>query len=94
MSSIMERLHTGGNVPSPIIVIYGRPGIGKTTLAADAPNPIFFETERGLTNPSLSHVQTFGLLRSHQEFMEAFAAVVEHYKKQKWNERQHARRIE
>jgi hypothetical protein len=82
--SIMDRLHQGGNVPKPIMTIYGRPGIGKTTLAAHAPNPIFFETERGLTNPELSHVQTFGLLHSLEEFNEGLAAVAQHHGKQKW----------
>ena len=32
----------------PRIVIYGVPGIGKTTLAAQAPNPIFVPIEDGL----------------------------------------------
>ena len=36
-------------VPS-LTVIYGRPGIGKTTLAAGAPSPIFLDLEGGANN--------------------------------------------
>jgi ABC-type iron transport system FetAB ATPase subunit len=32
----------------PRIAIYGPPGIGKTTFAAGAPNPVFILTEDGL----------------------------------------------
>lgn len=84
MSDMMDRLHEGGNVEAPIAVFYGRPGIGKTTLAAQAPGPIFLETERGLTNPELNNVQTFGLLPSFDDFMAAFKAVYEHHEKQGW----------
>lgn len=82
--SMMDRLHQGGNVDRPIMVLYGRPGIGKTTLAAQAPNPIFIETERGLTNPDLAHVQTFGLMNSYEEVLEALKTIHEHKDKQGW----------
>tara|TARA_Y100000593_G_C4266038_1_gene314821 strand:+ start:554 stop:1339 length:786 start_codon:yes stop_codon:yes gene_type:complete len=32
----------------PRVVVYGVPGIGKTTLAADMPNPVFLPVEDGL----------------------------------------------
>ena len=34
----------------PIIVVYGGPGVGKTTFAAGAPGAIFVRTEDGLGN--------------------------------------------
>lgn len=34
----------------PIVVAYGDPGVGKTTLGACAPNPVFIRTEDGLGN--------------------------------------------
>ena len=37
----------------PRIVIYGVPGIGKTSLAAEFPDPIFIQTEEGAGNPDL-----------------------------------------
>lgn len=36
-----------------ITLIYGQPGIGKTTLAAQAPNAVFLPTENGHTSPEL-----------------------------------------
>ena len=82
--SMMDRLHKGGNVEYPIVVLYGRPGIGKTTLAAQAPKPIFIETERGLTSPDLAHVETFGLMQSYDEVLEALKTIYENREKQGW----------
>jgi hypothetical protein len=45
LSSIQRR--TATNKP-PIMVLSGVPGIGKTTLGAQAPNPVFLCTEDGL----------------------------------------------
>jgi AAA domain len=33
---------------APIFTLYGKPGFGKTTLAAKFPNPLFFAHERGI----------------------------------------------
>ena len=38
----------------PRIVIYGVPGIGKTSLAAEFPDPIFVQTEEGTGNLELT----------------------------------------
>ena len=38
----------------PRIVIYGVPGIGKTSLAAEFPDPIFIQTEEGAGNLELT----------------------------------------
>ena len=38
----------------PRIVIYGVPGIGKTSLAAEFPDPIFIQTEEGTGNLELT----------------------------------------
>jgi len=48
---------------SPRTVIYGESGLGKTTFAAGAPNPIFLLSEDGLgriTVPHFPKVATFG----------------------------------
>lgn len=51
---------------APRIGIYGRPGVGKTTLAATAPNPIFILTEDGLASvrPTPKHTP---VCRSYNE---------------------------
>jgi len=50
----------------PRILLYGGPGVGKTTLAANMPNPIFMPIEDGLYNmtdvPAFPLVHSFGKL--------------------------------
>jgi len=58
LSSI--RLSSEGDRP-PRVVIYGTSGIGKSTFAASAPNPIFIPTEDGAAALS---VPTFPLIRA------------------------------
>ena len=57
----MQIFRTTANLP-PIIVLHGLPGIGKTTLAAGFPSPVFVQTEDGC--PSGLEINTFGLLES------------------------------
>jgi hypothetical protein len=56
----------------PRIVVYAPHGVGKTTLAASAPNPIFLQTEDGLGEIDAA---TFGLLKSFDEVMEAIGSL-------------------
>ena len=46
--SLLEQVHSGRRHRPPRMLIYGTEGIGKSTLAAEAPNPIFVPTEDGL----------------------------------------------
>lgn len=56
----------------PIIIIHGPPGIGKTTFAAEAPNPIFLPTEESLTSLDVPRFGgEAGILRSYAEVMQA-----------------------
>lgn len=60
---------TQGRVNRPkIIMVYGVPGIGKTTAASKLPNPIFLPTEDGQDELD---VAKFPLMRSFQDVMEA-----------------------
>lgn len=45
---MIEGVYTGGEYRPPRIIVYGPPKIGKSTLAANAPNPIFIPTEDGV----------------------------------------------
>ena len=45
---LLEQIHRGKTPSPPRILVYGTEGIGKSTLAADAPNTIFLQTEDGL----------------------------------------------
>jgi len=46
--SLLQQIHTGRRPSPPRFVIYGTEGIGKSTTASQAPNPIFIPTEDGL----------------------------------------------
>ena len=50
MAVSLSNIVTGARIKAPKVVIYGVGGIGKTTWATGAPNPIFLCTEEGLGN--------------------------------------------
>jgi len=60
--SLLQTIHSGKRQQAPRLLIYGSEGIGKSTLAANAPKPIFVSTEDGLdqiTCDSFPLAQTF-----------------------------------
>jgi DNA polymerase III delta prime subunit len=57
----------------PRILIYGPPGIGKTTLASEFPNPVFLQVEEG--TPGEVELTSFGKLDSFGQVMDALAAL-------------------
>ena len=46
----MSLLQKGKQPRGRKVVIYGGPGLGKSTMASQAPNPVFLQTEDGLAN--------------------------------------------
>jgi DNA polymerase III delta prime subunit len=57
----------------PRVLIYGPPGIGKTTLASEFPSPVFIQVEDG--TPGDVELTSFGKLNSFGEVMDALAAL-------------------
>jgi len=57
----------------PRSIIYGPPGIGKTTLASEWPNPVFLQVEDG--TPSDLELQSFGKINSYDEILECIATL-------------------
>jgi hypothetical protein len=67
MTSELLKTITRGRAPSPRrIVLYGTPGIGKSTFAASAPSPIFIPTEDGTNDIDTAR---FPLAKSFAEVM-------------------------
>lgn len=58
---------------APRILLYGVPGIGKTTFAAGAPNPIFLFTEDGA---GLLEVDSFPLLKSYDDVISSLTSLL------------------
>ena len=72
MAISLASLRRGGDARPPRILTYGTAGIGKTTFATEAPNPIVVQTEDGLGSID---VPTFGMLRSFDEVMQAIGSL-------------------
>lgn len=53
---------------------YGTSGVGKTTFAADMPNPVFIQTEDGAGSLTL---QAFPIAKSYDDVMSAITALCE-----------------
>lgn len=72
MAISLKSLRRSGDVKPPFIALHAVHGIGKTTLAASMPAPVFLQTEDGL---GLIQADTFGLLTSFDDVMQALTAL-------------------
>jgi hypothetical protein len=57
----------------PRIILYGVPGIGKTTLAAEFPDPVFVQTEEG--TPGDVEIESFGSIQKFDDVLDAVGAL-------------------
>jgi hypothetical protein len=66
-------IHEAAATLPPRVLIHGQEGVGKTTLAAKFPKPVFLQTEDGA--PAGLKVATFGLLSNYTDVRDALAAL-------------------
>lgn len=57
----------------PRILVYGPPGIGKTTLASEFPSPVFLQIEDG--TPGDLELTSFGKLDTYNQVIDALSAL-------------------
>jgi hypothetical protein len=57
----------------PRVLIHGQEGVGKTTLAAAFPKPVFIQVEDGC--PGGLELSSFGLLDTYPQFRNALTAL-------------------
>jgi len=72
MAISLSNVKSGVALVPPMIMVYGTHGVGKTSFAASAPDPIFIQTEDGL---GLIGAPTFGLLKTFEDVMQAIGAL-------------------
>ena len=73
MAISLSSLRSTTAIQPPRFLIYGPPGLGKTTLAAEFPEPVFVQVEDG--TPGGLELVTFGHLTTFSEVMQALAAL-------------------
>jgi hypothetical protein len=73
MAVTMANLKTVKSVAPPRTLIYGPPGLGKTTLAAEFPAPVFIQIEDG--TPADLELDSFGVLSSFDDVTSAVGAL-------------------
>lgn len=72
MAISLASIKRGADIKPPRIVLYGVEGVGKTTFAAGAPNPIFIQTEDGLGEID---APCFPVAKTFEAVMEALNAL-------------------
>lgn len=70
----LDRVTSGKIEAQPRVLIFGVPGIGKTSFAAAAPDPIFLPTEDGTAQLD---VKRFPRPRTHQDVLDAIAELTD-----------------
>jgi AAA domain len=76
MAFTLASIMTENDAPPPErIVVYGVEGVGKTSFGANAPKPIFVQTEDGLR--AFRSTPKFPLCRTYGEVMDAFRVLAE-----------------
>ena len=70
--SLLSAIETGRQQSPPRILLYGREGVGKSTLGAQAPKAVFIPTEDGLGQIDCHR---FPLAQSFEDVLSALAAL-------------------
>ncbi|WP_337187560.1 ATP-binding protein [Phenylobacterium sp.] len=73
MAISLSSIKRGVSETAPRVLIYGVPGIGKTTFCANAPEPIFIQTEDGL---GVIDAPAFPLAQSYQDVLDALNVLI------------------
>jgi AAA domain len=68
--TMLSRIQRGRTPKPPRLLLYGTPGVGKSTFAAGAPRPVFIQTEDGLNEIDCAK---FPLADSYDEVLAALA---------------------
>lgn len=73
MAISLADLKTTRATAAPRVLIYGPPGMGKTTLASEFPHTVFIQVEDG--TPGDLELTSFGQLKTYDEVMDAIGSL-------------------
>ena len=71
MAISLDSIRKTSDTKPPRVLIYSSHGVGKTTLAASAPNPVFIQTEDGEGSLEINTFTPGGTVKSYDEVIEA-----------------------
>ena len=71
--SLLQSITKGKTPKPPRIIIYGTEGVGKSTWASQAPNPVFVQTEDGINEIDCAK---FPLAHNFEEVMSELTALL------------------
>ena len=74
MSSVLSTVVKGKVYTPDLVVIYGVDGVGKSTFASQAPNPIFVGSEKGTANMDVARLPS---VNTFHDVMNAIKALTE-----------------
>lgn len=75
MAISLSNLKSSASTNPPIVVMYGVDGIGKTSLAAEWPDPLYLPTE-GERPPSDVEMQTPGTIETYDALLDIFGELL------------------
>lgn len=75
MALSLNSLKSTKRADPPIILLYGVDGIGKTTLAAEFPDPIYLQTD-GERPPSDVDLATPGIVETYEDLLDVFGELL------------------
>lgn len=68
--SLIRKPHQLETSPAAMVLIYGQPGLGKTTLALSAPSPLLIDFDRGAHRVDPLHLTDVVQVRSYQDMID------------------------
>lgn len=78
----LSSIQTVTNDDPPRILVYGPPGMAKTTLASEFPDAVFLQTERG--TPSGVEIAAFPFIDTYQKLIDSLIALYQGEHPYRW----------
>ncbi len=78
--SLIRKPHQLETTPAAMVLIYGQPGLGKTTLALSAPSPLLIDFDRGAHRVDPAHLSDVVQVKAYQDMIDLLKEDLSAYK--------------